>query len=321
MPKTKPYNQGFVLVSILWMVAILTIIVLGFGHRALLERRIAWYELDQAQAQAMARGAANRALLELENKRYHDTLYKQLGYTGLDQHWAKPVNLLDDSDYFLLNADSDFDGEVCTYSIFDCERYISINDAPRDLLEALDVFDFTTLDDLMDTRETKEGDQSARLVSPEAVFDFEGAESIDEDRWFGTEDTPGVRAQLTLYGSPTDGRININTAPREVLALIPDVSESTLEAIMLYRNGPDEVTGTEDDRSFSSIRTMRKQLSTSTGDFSPLQKYCKTDSQWFKISAHATRRGGKINAFCTVIVEKKLNAITIHQWKEGSVAQ
>ena len=72
-------DQGFVLTTILWIVAILTVIVLGFGYRSLLERRIAWYELDKAQAQAMAHGAANRAILELENKRHLDALYEKIG--------------------------------------------------------------------------------------------------------------------------------------------------------------------------------------------------------------------------------------------------
>ena len=315
------HNQGFVLVTVLWMIAILTVIVLGFGFRAMLERRIAWYELDQAQAQAMARGAVNRALMELENKKSIDAFYQQAGYTGLDQHWATPVNLLDEAEYFDLAQDSDFDEESCTFTITDCERWISINDAPRDLLEALELFDFTTIDDLMDTRETKDRFQSTRLLSPDEVFGLEGGESIDEDLWYGTEDAAGIRSKLTLYGSARDGRININTASHKVLSLIPKLSESTLETIMLYRNGSDEVPNTPDDRSFTSIRALRSHLSTSFEAFAPIQKYCKTDSQWFKITTHATRRQGKINAYCTVIVEIQRNDLKIRQWKEGLVAQ
>ena len=89
---------------------------------------------------------------------------------------------------------------------------------------------------------------------------------------------------------------------------------------MLYRNGPDEIPYTHDDKAYSSINDMRKKLHTSTTAFSPIQKYCKTDSQWFKITAHATRRRGKINAYCTVIVQKERNRLTIREWKEGFVA-
>ncbi|MDP7638547.1 MAG: hypothetical protein QGG73_02365, partial [Candidatus Hydrogenedentes bacterium] len=50
-------RRGFVLVSVLWILAILTVVSLGFANRASLERKVAWYALDQAQAQNMARGA------------------------------------------------------------------------------------------------------------------------------------------------------------------------------------------------------------------------------------------------------------------------
>ena len=53
------HRGGFVLVSVLWILAILTVISLGFARRAMLERRMAWYALDREQAQQMARAAAN----------------------------------------------------------------------------------------------------------------------------------------------------------------------------------------------------------------------------------------------------------------------
>ena len=316
---SKNAQGGFVLVTILWMLAILTVLILGFGQRAMLERRMAWYDLDKAQAQAMARGAAQRALLELNNQGHINNLHQQMGYTGLDQQWARPVDLLRESDYFQLSTEDEFAEDICIYQIEDCERFISINHAPRELLESLEVFDFITIDALLDYRIPKKDSQRVPFFDPEAVFDLDGAESIDERAWYGTDDEAGVVSLMTVYGD--DGRINVNTASREVLAMIPKISDSTLDAIFAYRNGPDEEPNTADDRAFKSIRAMRKELSTSFEAFGPLQKYCKTDSQWFKITAHATRRRGKINAYYTVIVEKERNNVVVRHWKEGIVAQ
>ena len=312
-------QKGFVLVTILWMLAILTVLILGFGQRALLERRMAWYDLDRAQAQAMARGAVQRALVELENQGHINNFYQQLGYTGLDQRWAQPVDLLREIDYFQLTVDDEFSEDVCRYIIEDCERYLSINHAPQELLESIEIFDFLTIDALLDSRVHEKDSQYVPLFDPEAVFDLPGAESIDERVWYGSEDELGFSSLITIYGS--DGRININTASREVLALIPKISDSTLDSIFTYRNGIDEEPYTNDDQAFKSIRALRKELSTSIEAFAPIQKYCKTDSQWFKITAHATRRRGAINAYYTVIVEKERNNLVIRHWKEGIVAQ
>src|SRR5690554_2490887 len=66
----SPKRKGFVLVSVLWVLAIMTVMVLGFGRRAYLDARAAGLAIDQAEAQYMARGAVERGLIELEVRRY-----------------------------------------------------------------------------------------------------------------------------------------------------------------------------------------------------------------------------------------------------------
>lgn len=59
---------------------------------------------------------------------------------------------------------------------------------------------------------------------------------ITKALYYGTEDSPGLRDVLTVYG---DGKININTAPKTVLrALSPDVTRGMAEQLDDYRRSP-----------------------------------------------------------------------------------
>ena len=173
----------------------------------------------------------------------------------------------------------------------------------------------------MERRERRDGsEQVQRFQTVDEVLTMDDAEDVDQEVWFGDRETIGSRSLLTVWGIQNDGLININTAPREVLENIPDLEESVLEDLMLFRMGPDEVHGTKDDRAFKDIRALWQELNVSAEAVAPLFKYCKTNSQWFKITTQATRRRGNISAYCTVIVEMQGGEPTIKSWREGIIA-
>ncbi len=88
----KQDRQGFALVTVLGILAVLVIITLGFGHRTLLERRMAAYAIDHTQALHHARGAAMRGIVELRNKTTIDVMRGQYGRTSFDQRWNEPID-------------------------------------------------------------------------------------------------------------------------------------------------------------------------------------------------------------------------------------
>ncbi len=309
-------RDGFVLVSVLWILAILTVVSLGFGRRAMLERRMAWYALDREQAQQMARGAAERGLLELRNKALLAEYDNQASYTGLDQRWAIPVDLLSESDYFEGFSGDEFGGDVCVYEIEDCERRISLNQAPREHLEELDGLRFGTVGEILERR-LPEG-TGYRAERFHSVEELRSLQDFSEDEWYGREGGPGLRDMLTIWGTG-GGRVNVNTVSAAVLRSLPGIEDQVADAIIGYRSGIDGVLYTEDDRSFKSMATMNDKLRVSAEKLSPVRRYCKTSSRLFTIKARATRRQGKINAFCTVVVEMRGTKPVILEWKEQAV--
>ena len=307
---------GFVLVTVLWILAILTVVSLGFGRRAMLERQMAWYALDREQAQQMARGAAELALLELRNKALLDEYNNQPGYTGTDQRWAVPVDLFRESLYFKETAGSQFGEDVCTYAIEDCERRISLNHAPGEYLEELDALAFGTISEILERRVSKGSQyQPQRFHS---VEELRAIEQFSAEEWYGDERAGGLRDLLTVWGGP-EGRVNVNTASAGVLRSIPGLERRLAETIIDYRTGDDGLLNTRDDRSFTTVDEIAQKLGVSAEKMTPLRTFCKTDSRFFIIKSRATRRRGKINAFCTVVVEMRGTIPSILEWKEQAI--
>lgn len=292
-------NTGFVLVSVLWILAILTVIVLGFGRRAILEHRASRYALDQAQALQMARGAVQRGILELKVKAVVDQLNEQVGYTGLDQRWARPVDLMREQNYFRSVSGEDFKGDFARYTIEDCDRRININAVSEDFLREIPGIPQSAVRKIIYRR------QQITDVDEE---DLEGAQgpqrffSIDEVRelgkikhedWYGTRDEAGLRDLITVWG---DAHVNLNTASREVLEAIPGIDDRVVSAIIEYRQGDDGELFTRDDKAIPSLNELAKTLDLSGEVIGGLHGSLKTSSNSFIVTGEATRRNGKIRA-------------------------
>lgn len=312
-------NAGFVLVSVMWVLAIMTVIAVGFSRRSMMERRMAWYALDHAQALQMARGAAELGILEIANKGILDEYggYSRLGsYTGLNQRWARPFELLKEGRYYPSASGDEFKNDVCVFRIIDCESRISINDAPREMLEEVRNLPKGVIDELIKRREPDEDGRAKQMYwSAEVVRHMPGVTDTD---WFGDGREPGLRNILTAWGDP-QGLININTAPEAVLRCIPKVDRGVIEAIIEYRRGPDRILGTPDDGYFVNLHTdLLDKLDVGADRLENLEHYCKTTSSFFTIEAFATRRQGKIFARCTAVIVWQGGERVVLQWREDT---
>ena len=121
-------NGGFALITVLWVTAMLTVLVLGFGRRAALERRAAWYALDHEQAMMMARGAVDRGIVELQNRAALLLFLPEehRGGTHVGEHWAQSNNLYFEN--YFEQSEIFIDDEVA-YVIVDEDRFININNS------------------------------------------------------------------------------------------------------------------------------------------------------------------------------------------------
>ena len=318
----KRRDEGFVLVAMIWIVAILAVITLGFAHRALLDRRAAALGLDHSKAQYMARGAVNYAVADMRNKVYVDGLIERARaqLAGAAQPnspgnetvrpMRQPPNLLSGGGSF--SSANAGDGNFASYSVSDEEGRISVNAAPEDLLDNIDSLGMRTVSAIMRRRDTEEAPEEREQFL--TIEEIRLLDDIDESDWLGDDETPGLRDLFTIYG---DGRINVNTAPREVLLAIPDIDESTVDRIVGYRQGDDAKLGTEDDRYFPSLETMSRQLEIDPASLAPLAQYCAFESHFFTITGFAALRQGKVRAAAQAVVHMQPGSVAVLTWSEG----
>lgn len=307
-------QRGFVLVCVLWVLAILTVLTIGFAHRAVLDRRAAAYSLDRCQARLMAHAAVQRGIHELRNKVVKENIREQdMARTHLGQSWARPQNLLEEAD--LLDLGEGFEEEEVVYQIEDQERYIDINGAPREVLEEVEPLSKSALRRIWKRR--TEGVHENEGKNPiSALEELRFMRGVDEEDWYGERGEPGLKDLLSVVGGK---RVNVNTASRAVLECIPDLDDSDIEVILDWRAGGDAELGTRDDRGFKNMEHLAGATGIDGDSLVALQQYCKTDSRYFKITGIATRRGGKVRITSSAIVSVRKNVAGMRTWQEVSL--
>jgi type II secretory pathway component PulK len=308
-------ERGFVLVSVLWILAILTVIAIGFQRRAIMDARAATFTLDHTRAMFMARGAVSRGIVELCNKAVIDELYKQSGRTGYSQHWANTMDMIKEKGYYTVPEGDEFSKEICKYLIRDEESLISINAADREFLMNIESLTQKAVRGIMKRRL---GDPDAKELpqSFQTIEELREVEDIKDKNWFGTEKKAGLRDLLTCWG---DGKININTASADVLKCIPELRSNVIDAIVGYRAGSDGELYTADDQDFVSLQDVTDKTGVGGDAMAPLQQHCKVDSQFFTITGIATLRQGKVIASCVATVMIDGGNANVIKWREELV--
>jgi DNA uptake protein ComE-like DNA-binding protein len=297
----------------MWVLAILTVLTLGFGHRTLLDRRAAVYSLDHAQARMMARGAVSRGMMVLRNKLVDDISQEEVGMTHRGQEWARSPNMLEDDKFFTV--DESFEDDIVTFVIQDESARVNINSAPEEVLAEIESLDASIRRKIL-VRRTEgehEGEGGAVFHAIEELRYYRG---VKDDEWFGSDRETGLKDLLTIRGGP---QINVNTASELVLDVIPGVGDRETGVIMSYRAGSDGEIGTADDMGFKDIGELAGITGIDGKALEGLQRFGTTTSNIFTIHGIATRRHKRVRAHVSVTVSVNIERaeVRVLDWEES----
>jgi type II secretory pathway component PulK len=134
----------------------------------------------------------------------------------------------------------------------------------------------------------------ARRIAGGATFAPSGTQAQTQQR--------GLRDLLTVYGS---GKININTAPAEVLKTIPGLTEQSLKSILKIRDGDDGVPGTADDHPFKTLPQVRADTGISEFEADVIGQYCLVKSEFFRIVSRAGIDNDRVSCHLELVVQKR----------------
>lgn len=121
---------------------------------------------------------------------------------------------------------------------------------------------------------------------------------------------------MDLFCTLSSGTVNINTAPAEVLQMLPGITPEVADEIVSYRCGLDGVEATEDDEIITNINMIMNVPGMAEATMQQLSSYCGVRSTVFEVEVRASIDGQE-RIFSSMIyrVSAKDVRILYFQWK------
>jgi type II secretory pathway component PulK len=209
----------------LWILAILTILAVGIGHRVSLALRISRYHRDSLKAHSLAKAGVNLAIAELD-KDAND-------YDAPSEKWAnneitfKKVALNDNPDEYATISYTYFDEDNnprTVYGARDLESRININTASKELLLALlEKYEIKSAQEIVNNILIWRGD----IPDENKIYEnsgypcksgiFSNIEELNLVKDFTQQDYQKIENLITVFG---EGLMNINTVSNEAMAIL-----------------------------------------------------------------------------------------------------
>jgi type II secretory pathway component PulK len=247
------------LIISLWILAILTVMAVGIGHRVAMSLRMSRYGRDSLQALYQAKAQVSLAISRISA----DT---SVGYDSMLDEWMTSI-------------------EPALCRISDDDRLLNLNEAPAGLLtELFEQSGVAVTVDLVNNLLIWRGDAQDSVKAYESLgyspkgADFACVEELAMVKDLTAEDYSKVKDYVTVYAKKT----NINTASQEVLSMImrsqasflsangvsvtPADADSLTQKIVFWRNGPDNIASSADDRVFTDTASIAAGLALTAGN-------------------------------------------------------
>ncbi|MCK4342712.1 MAG: helix-hairpin-helix domain-containing protein [Phycisphaerae bacterium] len=176
--------------------------------------------------------------------------------------------------------------------------------AAESIVKARQEQEFEHLADLLDVR------RAPSIARGDASSDYYARSEDEEDQPITTSIFEQLVDDLTLTDQKfLVGRINVNTAPLEVLETLPGVDSETASAIVRER---DAMAG------FSSIGQLLRVSGITKDEFAELESFVTVRAKVFRIQSHGQAASGFAQATIECIVERRDDEPRVLYWLESS---
>lgn len=315
-------EEGSILMVVLWILAFLVLLGLGLGYSTSIDQRLVSYQRDRITALYLAKAGYFRALAELER----DATPKVDSYRDL---WAynpeifQEVKMGEGSFTVSYLVRGEDESEKRVYGVLDEDRKVDINTASQAVMLRLPGMTDELADAILDWRaEQKELGERLGLVRDQPFRVLEDMLLLDG---MTQEAFQSLRPFVTVY---TDGKVNLNSAPGEVLRAL-SLGEDLVNKVLRFRRGLDGVPGTQDDQIFVAIGGAEQQLN----DYEPLtykeasqltnlvsRNKLKVSSRVFRIHSMGEVRDKKVIRFVEGVVKRapgRADSFSLLAWREN----
>ena len=273
-------RDGVALILTIFVISVLSAVVLEFSDESMQETILSAYSRDSALTLEICRSLIDieRARLEDDENRNMDSFkeeWAEMDILGelmeLPEGCFMTMTVQDEQGKLNINMLLDPHGKDNKERIEQFSRFMDILKLDKKLLNALldwlDPDDIERLDGAEDFYYSSLpipyscGNQ--RFLTPFQIFLVKGFEKLYEN----------LLDYITIY---SDGKININTAPKEVLMSLSDrIDESIAKNILEYR----------EDKEFEDINELKEVPGIDSSLFSEIRPYITVKSNTFSLIA------------------------------------
>lgn len=154
---------------------------------------------------------------------------------------------------------------------------------------------------------------------------FDNIEEIREVKAVSVEDMKSIVDRVTTSDDEAlPGKVNINTAPLEILTMLPGMDEEKAQAIVNYRTVVEGQTatitasqqGNQEAGPFTSIGQLMDIEGIDENTFKSLIDHVSCRSAVFMIESEGRSLDGKVIQSCTAIIDRSGDRIETRYWKQ-----
>lgn len=225
MQSNKRHQQGLALIIVLWMLALLSIIALSYSHMNRVETLLTKNTIATAKARALAKAGVQLGIYDLL-KSPTDRQYPLDG-RNFSASSGVQLSIIDETGKIDLNkASKELLISLFTYISADNEKAEALTDA---------VLDWRDRDNLKRVSGAESSDYRAAgldYVPKDGFFN-----SIGEAAYvLGMNDALYQRLRPLITVHSMQSRVRLSSAPRNVLAALPGMTDDLVENIILTRS-------------------------------------------------------------------------------------
>jgi general secretion pathway protein K len=316
-------KKGSVLVISLWAIFLLTFFTVTLSN--VIMRKL---DLSNRQDTGLKSYFAAKAGIETAKALLRDNESKD--YDSTSSKWASDESVfknirIGEANFSIFYQFKYADSELkAVYGLIDEERKLNINRASQQTLTSF--FSLMGIDkpqelatSIVDWRDedsqtTKDGAENAYYNNLEYPYsarnsDLESTYELLLVKGMTKEKFDIIEEYITVFG---DSSVNINTAPKEVLGAL-GLGTELVAKIIEYRNGPDTLPFTLDDRVFKDKTSIKEDLNSfralSGGEKEILDTAISDNligvkSTYFEIKAEGKTAGDKIGSNIDCVVSR-----------------
>jgi len=337
----KKGREGAALIVAVWVILILTILISSMAFDMQVEANVAGFQRKRVKAQYLARAGMEWSIAVLSRKVKDSeskdeelvleagqdeqlvvasvNLSRGVGVSGLAKEMGEgkfTVDILPEESRRNVNTLSEDDWkEIFDQAGVENTRWGELYDCLQDWIDEGDEHRLNGAE--TDDSYYKERDYEVKNAPLDTVDELLMIKGFDQSLLYGgpspesdANQYMGIAGWLTTWG---DGKVNINTASREVLLTLPNIEESVIDAILEYRTGIDAIPNTRDD----GFRDLEEVYS-KTGLSSELGALITTTERKFLRVVSIGEIGGVRNGIWAVLQAGEGNVIPVF-WREEAM--